>query len=301
MGVFFSPSYIGDLQRMVWLRRSIEAFHDTPARHIIAVPRQDMNAFQNALGRSNEVELICQEDFVDPGFYPDWLYRVTQKFTPGQTWRLHSHAGKPGWIVQQIVKLSSNRLIEREPIVFLDSDIFFYRRFSFDDLMLNGKKRIMVRALPEDEGAQHPHHIANARRFFELPEGPTNATYMGYPVIWHPDWLSQMQQHIERLKGKPWQKALLDVDFNISEYTLYGIFIDEVLRPDNLIVRDHPFNLIAWDRASFDALRSEVMSGRSLPADRLTLCIQSNVHIPVSEYEDMLRAILRQSQTGGGS
>ena len=294
-GTFFSPSYIGDLERMVWLRRSIEAFQETQTRHVIAVPKQDLSAFQNALGRSGEIELICQEDLVDPGFYPDVLYRLTKKLAPGQAWRLDARSGKSGWIIQQIAKLSSNRLIEDGPIIFLDSDIFFFRRFSFeDDLGLHDGKRIMVRINPEDESAKHRHHIANSRRFFELPKGQTDTTYMASPAIWHPDWLSQMQQHIERLKGKPWQKALLEVDFNISEYTLYGVFIDEVLKPLHLTVRDRSFDLIAWDRASFDALRSEVLSGRPLPADKLTLCLQSNLRIPASEYEDMLNVILNQ-------
>ncbi|MHB1213709.1 MAG: DUF6492 family protein [Thiobacillus sp.] len=297
-GTFFSPSYIGDLERMVWLRRSIEAFHDTPIRHVVAVPKQDLVAFRSALGGSSEVELVCQEDLVDPGFYPNWLYRLAKMLAPGQTWRLEGHAGKPGWIVQQIVKLSSNRLIKDGAIIFLDSDIFFYRRFSLEnDLGVGDEKRILVRIHPEHESAKHRRHIANARCFFALPEDSTDTTYMASPAIWYPDWLRLMQQYIEQLKGKPWQKALLEADFNISEYTLYGVFIDELLKPDNLTARDQPFNLIAWDRASFDTLRSDVLSGRPLPPDKLTLCLQSNLHIPVAKYEDMLQVILKQTTT----
>lgn len=298
-GTFFTPSYIGDLARVIWLRRSIEAFHETHRRHIVAVPRQDLKAFQNALGHSKEVELICQEELVDPGFYPDSLYKLTKKLAPGQVWRLDSHAGKPGWIIQQIVKLSSNRLIKSGPIIFLDSDIFFYRRFSLEkDLGLHEGKRVLVRILPESESGKHRHHIANSRRFFELPKGQTDTTYMATPAIWHPNWLSQMQRHIENLKGKPWQMALLAADFNISEYTLYGVFVDEVLKPDNLTVRDHSFDLIAWDRASFDTIRSDVLNNRSLPAEKFSLCIQSNLNIPISDYEDMLQAILNQAKRG---
>lgn len=299
-GTFFTPSCVGDLERMVWLRRSIETFLDEPMRHIVAIPQKDMGKFQNALGRSSELEFVCQEDLVDRGFYPDWLYRLTQRLAPGQAWRLEDRAGKPGWIVQQIAKLASNRLIGDGPIIFLDSDTFFYRRFSTEnDLGLRNDKRILVRIHPESESAKHRHHIINSRRFFDLPEGSTDATYMGSPAIWYPDWLSLMQQHIEQIRGKPWQKALLDADFNISEYTLYGVFIDELLKPGNLTARDRPYSLIAWDRASFDALRSDILSGRPLPADQLTLCIQSNLNIPVAEYEDMLRMILTQANTEG--
>lgn len=298
-GTFFSPSYIGDLERMVWLRRSIEAFHPTSRRHIIAVPRQDLKAFRNAIGYTSEVEFICQEELVDPGFYPDALYRLARKIATSQTWRFHAHAGKPGWIIQQIVKLSSNKLITDGPIIFLDSDIVFYRRFSLEhDLGLGNDKRVMVRILPGEEGAKHRHHIIHSRRFFDLPEGPTDATYMGYPAIWYADWLTAMQQHIKMLKGKPWQKALLEVDFNISEYTLYRVFIEEVLKPHLLTLRDRPFNLIAWDRASFEALKETVMRGQALPSQQIALCLQSNIHIPVSEYEDMLGVILRRSHSG---
>lgn len=302
LATFFSPSYIGDLDRMVWLRHSIEAFHTPPTRHIIAVPKCDLRTFKNTLGSSGEIELVCQEDFVDSAFYPDWLYRLTKKIAPDQAWRLHSRAGKSGWIIQQIVKLASTRIVKQGAIVFLDSDIFFYRPFSLpNDLGIREGEKILVRILPEEEGAKHRHHINNARRFFDLPDGSTDTTYMGFPAIWHTDWLEKMQHHIEQLKGKPWQAALLEVDFPISEYTLYGVFIDEVLKPAQLTIRDQPFNLIAWDRPSFETLRSDILHGHPLPADRLTLCIQSNINIPIQEYDDMLRALLRQSTTGHGA
>lgn len=290
---FFSPSYIGDLDRMVWLRRSIDAFHDGEATHFIAVPKRDLPAFKKALGHQNHVEFVCQEDLVDRRFYPDYIYKLTKMLMPGQAWRLQSHAGKPGWIIQQVVKLASNQLVREGAIVFLDSDMFFYRPFAVEeDLGIRSGARVLVRVLPEEEGAKHRHHIKNSRILLGLAEGPTETTYMGYPVIWYTDWLTQLQNHIQQITGQSWQQALRDVDFSISEYTIYGVFIDEILKPENLTIRDEPFNLIAWDRASFEALKTDVMNGRHLPASRLTLCVQSNIGINVAEYEDMLRAIL---------
>lgn len=278
---------------MVWLRRSLEAFNTLPARHIVAIPARDLKVFRKALGHSNLLELICQEDLVDPGFYPDVLYRLTERFAPQHLWRLAGHAGKPGWIVQQIVKLSSNRLISDGPIIFLDSDIFFYRHFSLEhDLGLGANQRVLVRIVPEEIGARHPHHVEHSRQLFGLPAGASDMTYMGYPAIWYPDWLSRMQQHIESISGKPWQQALLTVNFNISEYTLYGIYLEEILRPPGLSIRSKPYNLIAWDRPSFEALKLRILKGHSLPPECFTLCLQSNVQIPVVEYQDMLATLL---------
>lgn len=58
-GMFFTPHHIGDPRRMVWLRPSIEVFHGTRVRHVVAVPKQMRAAFRNALGRTPANKLTC--------------------------------------------------------------------------------------------------------------------------------------------------------------------------------------------------------------------------------------------------
>lgn len=289
--VFFTPSYIGDLERMVWMRRSLEHFFDGQVKHVVAVPRGDKPSFKRALGAS-DIELICQEDLVDVRYFPNLLYKIIANMAPRQKWRFASCAGKPGWIIQQIAKLSSYRLSGGGPIIFLDSDIFFYRRFNLSSLEIDQSQRTLVRILPKEEGAKHPHHLIHSRQLLGLPPGPTDTTYMGYPAIWYGDWLTQLLDHIESLTGKPWQIALLEVSFNISEYTIYGVYVDEILKPSGLNIRSEPFNLIAWDVDSFKSLKERVCSGQPLPAGRLSLTIQSNIKIPVAEYADMLQRLM---------
>jgi hypothetical protein len=293
--IFFTPSYLGDLERLVWMRRSLEHFYDGNCRHIVAVPRKDKTAFSRALGRS-DIELVSQESLVDACFYPDRLYRIVDKLFPQQTWRFATRAGKPGWIIQQIVKFSSHRFAMGGPIVFLDSDIFFYRRFNRADLGIANTERCLVRRLPETEGAKHRHHIAQSRRLLGLSPGQTDTTYMGYPAIWHGDWVEKLLRHIESRSGKSWQYTLFEADFNISEYTIYGVYVDELLKPPGLNIREEPFNLIAWDAASFQSLKARVFNGPPLPETRLSLTIQSNIGIAVDEYTDMLKHLLIQSE-----
>lgn len=293
---FFSPSYIGDLERAIWLRRSVETFFNGNATHIITVPNGDIPAFRRALGQQKDVQLIPQEEFVDSYYYPDLLFRLASRLAPSQLWRLKTHAGKSGWIIQQIVKLNCSQIIKDGAVVFLDSDLFFFRHFGLRDLGIDNSQRVLVRILPDSESAKHRHHIINSRLILDAPPGNTDYTYMGFPAIWYVDWLNQLHKHLENVSGKHWQKALFDVKFGISEYTIYGVFIDEILKPRELYIREEPYNLIAWDHASFDNLKSAMLQNEKIPNNKISLVIQSNIGIPTSEYEDMLLHILSPHQ-----
>ena len=291
---FFTPSFIGDLDRAVWLRRSLRAFFRGRADHIMAVPHRDLPAFRRAFGHETDLILVAQEDWVDPCFYPDRLHRLVAKLAPSQLWRLKNHAGKPGWIIQQIVKFNSPSLVAEGAVVFLDSDLFFFRPFDFSSLGIDNN-RLLVRILPLTESARHRHHIAKAREILALPGNRgTDQTYMGYPAIWYVDWTRQPHDYLERVSGKPWQHALFDAG-HISEYTIYGIYLEEVLKPSQLVIRDKKFNFIAWDRDSFSKLKAAMLQPQ-FPAERISLVIQSNIGIPTSEYEDLLKHILDNSE-----
>lgn len=291
---FFTPSYIGDLDRAVWLRRSLRAFFRGEAEHIMAVPYRDLPDFRRRLGHEPNLMLVSQEELVDKCFYPDRLHQLIARIAPGQLWRFNKHAGHPGWIIQQIVKLNSPSLVAKEDaIIFLDSDLFFFKPFDFNTLGIT-HGRPLVRRRPETKSAQHPHHIVKAREILFLPEnGGTEHSYMAAPAIWYADWVQQLHRHLERLSGKPWQQALYEAG-HISEYTLYGVYLEEVLKPVGLMIRDKPFNRIAWDRDSFLQLKT-AMRQPGFQADQyISLVIQSNIGIATTEYEDLLRHILHR-------
>lgn len=292
---FFTPSYLGDLERAVWMRRSLRTFFRGEAEHIMAVPHRDLPDFRRRLGHEPNLMLIAQEELVDKCFYPDRLHQLIARIAPRQVWRFNDHAGRPGWIIQQIVKLSSPSLVTDGAIIFVDSDLFFFQPFDFDTLgMTHG--RLLVRRKPESERAQHPHHVVKAREILFLPaERCTDQAYMASPAIWYADWAKQLHLHLEQVSGKPWQRALYDAG-HISEYTLYGIFLEEVLKPAGLMIRDKRFNLMAWDRASFVQLKSALLQPEFQANDYISLVFQSNAGIPTTEYEDLLRHILDKAE-----
>lgn len=288
---FFTPSYIGDLDRAVWMCRSLRQYFQGTARHILAVPRQQRPQFRKAFGHDPLVEIVSQETVVPRAFYPDLLYRLAGRIAKHQIWRLEGRGGRPGWIIQQIVKLGCSRWIDSGAAIFIDSDLIFTRPFDLADLGLAEGTRPLVRITPRDEHSRHRAHIDNARKLLGLPPGASEHHYMAYPTIWHVEWLRELQRHLACETGRTWQMALHRAG-HISEYSIYGIFVEEILKPRDLNLITRPFHRIAWDAASFEDLKHATLEGGDQPDDALSLVIQSNLNIPPAQYEDMLRRIL---------
>lgn len=105
---FFTPSYRNDLERLVILRQSIKRFVKESLIHYVVVPKEDFYVFKEKFSDDKLVIILKQNDFIKTQFYPSKLYSLVNKVLPNQSWRLNKIAGKPGWIIQQIVKLSQN-------------------------------------------------------------------------------------------------------------------------------------------------------------------------------------------------
>lgn len=289
----FTPSYIGDLERLLLMRRSLRRFLASPCRHIVAVPESDMRAFRSALG-SDDCELIAQQSLVDGRYFPHAAYRLITGIAPNQAWRFSRWAGRPGWIVQQIAKLGAAALCGASaPMVVVDSDLFFVRPFGLDDIAPPGR-RVLVREEPDSESGKHREHIAGARRLLGLPPGGTEHHYMAYPAIMYPDWVAALLKHIESVHGRPWQDVLRGTE-TFSEYSLYGIFVEEVLAPRDLVRRDQPFNLILWDQTSFADFFRAPQSALDRNPERICVVAQSNLGIPTRTYHQAVEDLLQRT------
>jgi hypothetical protein len=292
---FFSPSYAGDLDRLEFLRRSIRHFQPTAIPHIVAVPAQDIHAFRTRLRDDRSVEIIAQQDVVPSYFYPKAWYRALARVAPTQMWRFKASAGRPGWIVQQIVKLSIPSLVDSGPVAMVDSDLFFIRPFDFSEFGLGSHSRLLLRNEPTIESARHRLYMSTARTVLNLPEGSTDHHYMACPAIWYPDWVRGVQVRLEAVHGMAWQRALFEAK-TISEYQIYGIFVEEILRPTNLSVRLQPFHHGVWDAKDFeDFLQGKLPSEGPQRDKPLTIVVQSNLGISLHNYIAVAERYLRSN------
>jgi len=195
---FFTPSYRGDAQRFALLRESINHFYNGQAKHIVAVPSPDKRLFTKLFQDDKNVEILVQNDFVDPIFYPKQLYKYIERIFPNQTWRFQKYAGRPGWITQQIVKLNIPAIVNNGAVVVLDSDIFFIRPFSDIDFRLNKSLYTLYKAIPESETAKHRGHMKWARDFLGLESGSTEHHYITCPAILYPEIIKELHKFIEK-------------------------------------------------------------------------------------------------------
>ncbi len=291
---FVTPSYRADLERAVWMRRSVRRFLHEPCGHVIAVPGADLAAFRQAFAADPAVQIACQEEVVDPIFYPDRLYRLVRALAPSQAWRIDLRGGLPGWMVQQIVKLQCTQWVGDGAAVLVDSDLVFTRPFSLAELGLGAeaRTRTLVRITPESESSRHRTHLERSRALLGLPAGPTEHHYMSSPSIWYADWVAGLKARLERVAGLRWQQALFRAQ-EFSEYTLYGVFVEEALKPDALSIRTQPFHQIVHDRDSFQQLQRAMLEPEGLRSGALSLVVQSNIGMPVQDYQEILEAIIQ--------
>lgn len=291
MLTFFTPSFAGDLERFVLLRKSFEKFYTGNARHIVAVPKEDLSLFQRSVPSSSGLTYITQNELVDPSFYPKWWYPPVARWLPNQAWRFDKHAGRSGWVLQIMVKLSLADVVAEGAVALLDSDLFFIRPFSDKDLGDPENHRLLVRIVPMAESARHRDHVRHSRQILGAAPGSTDHHYMSSPNIWYPDYVKALQRHLQERHSDNWQQVLLRAE-RISAYTLYGTFVDEVLNPPDLVRRDKSFYRIVWDRSSFQDFES---GNFELDDDTLCVVVQSNIGIPVEQYAARVEDLWTQS------
>lgn len=291
---FLTPSYRGDLDRFLLLRRSIRRFALDAVEHVVAVPRADIARFCERLAGDEGVRVVAQQDVVSPQFYARaWVPAVRRMLGP-HAWRIDRsrYAGRPGWIVQQIVKLSAPEFFGDGAVCMVDSDLLFVRPFSRADLLPDGPVRLLLRVEPADESAMHRDHMRDARRLLGLPPGPTDHHYMAYPAVFYGEWVRQLRARLELVHSKPWQRVLREAE-TLSEYLLYGVFVEEILQPAALQVRRTPFHVGVWSPDDASRLASDPVGYvRGAPNAPMSMVFQSNLGLAVEEYREAVESLL---------
>ncbi|PPD22841.1 MAG: hypothetical protein CTY17_02780 [Methylomonas sp.] len=168
-----------------------------------------------------------------------------------QFWRISQFSGRSGWIIQQIVKMNYPSFCDARYALMIDSDCLFFRDFDESDFIGTDDKKILLKQYPESESGMHRLYINGARKILKLAEGPSHFHYMAYPSVFFREYVLSLQQYIEQIYSDPWQKVFFDIG-TISEHSIYGIFVEEVLKPKDLKIRIAPFNIGIWTDACLE-------------------------------------------------
>ncbi|MDJ0795354.1 MAG: DUF6492 family protein [Calothrix sp. MO_167.B12] len=277
-----TPSYAPDFERCQLLCWSIEKFLPTSINHYIIVDRKDLTLFKK-LNKSN-TEIITVESVL-----PWWIQKIPL-FQNG--WFSFKTLPIRNWLLQQIVKLSIAQYINHDVFVFVDSDVIFVRPLNFHSFVNNGKIRFFREPEAIDIQMQtHYKWYETATQLLELP--PMNfpaPNYIGNLITWKRENVFKLYQHLENISGRGWIETIASC-WDFSEYILYGMFVDQVLKDESGHYCD-PQNIC------HEYWLEEVMSSEQLQdffahirPEHLTVMISAKSGMSVPEYQQLIKQI----------
>lgn len=201
-----TPSYAGDLERCRLLVESVERCVAGGIPHYLFVHRRDLPLFSPMENRRTRI--LCADEMA-PWFDEPEVARSS------------------GWIQQQICKLSVFDTIAEDVALFFDSDVVFVRPYDPRFRMMSGNRVKLLRVEHDDDNLRLWQSLC--RRLLGWDHRPLPPmTYVGNGVAWRRENLRRLRAHVEASTGEPWWRSFARHP-NISEYTLYGLFVEYVL------------------------------------------------------------------------
>jgi hypothetical protein len=218
-----TPSYARDFDLCCELNRSVLEWTAPDVDHHVVVPKRDRDLFASLRGPRTQVwtvEQLIPRRMLPVPMVNAWL-NLRRPYPPVR-----------GWVMQQIVKLGAAAELGADLVLLVDSDVVFVRPVTVDTFRKSGRVRFYRSEHALDE--RLPRHLIwhdAARRLVGLPPAgpPPLPDYISGGVnVWENQVVLALRDRIEQVKGRPWLDAIAS-QLHISEFILYGVFVDEVL------------------------------------------------------------------------
>jgi hypothetical protein len=237
-----TPSYALDFERCRLLAESVCGRVGPDVAHYIIVERRDERLFQALRGPRTHV--VAKQSIL-----PWWVHQVPFS----SRWWL-SLKGLPlrGWIVQQIVKLSVDAVTRAEVCIFMDSDTLLLKPFDPSAAERDGAVPLFRELLPAEDRHNTTWHTV-AEGLLGLPREPSpRASYVTQAVTWLRANVIALHRQIERTTGRGWVESLCYLP-TMSEYVLYGVFCERLLRQRSGHYLDGTITTLNyWDTTQLD-------------------------------------------------
>jgi Family of unknown function (DUF6492) len=269
-----TKSFATDFELCVALNRSVLDYSPNTVQHHIIVPRSDLKLFGPLAGPRTYIR--CERDFLPRTFVPLPFSNITVNL------------GRPlppvrGWIKQQVVKLAAVAASEEDVVLVADSDVEFFRPFTAEMFVRDGKVRFFCK--PNQIDNRLPRHMIwhrVARALLGLPPAePPYADYISSPLAWDPVIVRRMLARVTATTGRPWPTAIAG-QLHFSECVLYGVFVDCVIgAPAKSFASDDPLCLLYWEPTPLN-LDSAAQFIRGVRPTDIAAVIQSKSRTPVA-------------------
>jgi hypothetical protein len=192
-----------------------------------------------------------------------------------------------GWILQQVLKLAAAAAAEDDVVLLVDSDVQFMRPFTVETFVRDGVVRFYRKPNAIDE--QLPRHVIwhqTARALLGLPPAqPPYTDYISSLMAWDPAIVRRMLARVTDVAGRSWTTAIAG-QLHFSEWTLYGVFVDDVLgAPATSFASDDSLCLAHWGTTPLNPdTAAEFLSG--LRATDVAAMISAKSGTPLAVRRD---------------
>ncbi len=295
-----TPSYGYDWPLFKDLHESVLLHTQDSVQHYVIVPGADVPLFSQAAGPRCVV--ISEEALYPRHFRSVSTVNRILKLLP----HVPSHARiaalnlkRPfhlirGWIMQQALKIEMCRRVDAGVLLLLDSDVVLIRQVTATTLCRQGRPRFY--RLPGAVDARLPRHVqyhAVSRKLLGLPPPRLPAPdYISSFGVWDPHVVRAMLTRIERVTGRYWMDAVT-AQPTFSEWTLYGVFVDEFVKDVADIATESSLCHSYWDLLPLTVERAADFVA-STGSDDVAILIQSKSRTPLA----VRRAALRSFDVG---
>lgn len=270
-------SYAPDFERCKRLCTSIDLHVQENIEHVVICPADQLYLFK-PLGNQRR-RVISYQDILPKGykripFTKKWWF--DDRFFPIR-----------GWVLQQLIKLSAYKATDSEVLIFVDSDIYFFKEFDQRSLFDDSDKIRLLRIPSDPPSPTHEVWQQVAENLLGLERCPFSFDYVGQLITWKREYLITMLKHIERTTHKKWHHAV-GHQSTVSEYILYGNFISRIMTENQHCYQDHLISCNIWDQAD---LAEFVNRDKQLPKHSSAFLIQSNLNLSINEEIDLIKKI----------
>lgn len=276
-----TPSYAPDAALFEQLHDSVLRWTPPGTVHHVLVPDRDLALFSAWAGPRLEVHTASE--LLPTAFRA--VPRVNAWVNMRRPW-----PPVRGWVAQQILKLAAASTLDSDLVLLADSDVCLIRPVDHDTF-LRPAGRAHFYALPDGVDERLPRHVLwheVARRLLGLPQAPPPLhDYVSALTVWQPAVVRELLLRVETTGGRRWVDQV-GACLHFSEFVLYGVFVDEILRrrgvaasPDMLChswwYEDRPLDPVAAREFVAAAAPTDVAvmisarSGTSLEARRSAL------------------------------
>jgi Family of unknown function (DUF6492) len=280
-----TPAYSKHLRLLDLSAESVDRNCPPEMHHYVIVSRQEERIFRHLNGSRRSV--IAAEDVI-----PGNIMRLPVFIRGREVWVADWHRFVRGWIMQQAIKLSAPEITDADVFLFLDTDSFFVRPFTPDRVSRDGRIRLLgFPGLAQTE--QHKSWHRTAAKLLGIPSRDYfGADFIGNAITWRRDVCLEMRKRISSVAGADWFSTIVRQQ-RLSEYILYGVFVQEVLgsADSRHALTSEELCLSSWDNSSAQRVAER------LAPHHVAVNIQSNLHLPISEFRVLLDRVVAAAGT----